>query len=134
MKLSIGSLQLLDTQACNMLGSFFFKSKIKVIMSQQVDHSAILGMFKYLDSDNNGYLDLNEFSVAFDAFRHQNMAQQSLLWQENDNNDKMNKYDIYMKNKLNEKENELKIAVFQRLAIRRLKKRDRMYVCVFICT
>ena len=120
LKLSIGSLQSLDTQSCNMLGSFLHKANIKVIISQQVNHDAILGMFKYLDNDKNGYLDLNEFSVAFDAFRHRKMT-------------KYNNSDVDNKNSgsneaMNVKEEELKVAVFQRLAIRRLEKRDRMYV------
>ena len=96
-----------------MLGSFLRKKNIHVIISQTIDHSGILDMFRILDSDENNYLDKREFSLAFDIFRNQ-------LETDNDYNENMSILDA-------QKENDLKEAIFKRLAIRRLKKRDRIY-------
>ena len=72
MKLSIKSLISLDFESCHMLGAFLKRKKINIRLSQTVNHDAILKMFKALDTDKNGYLDLNEFSVAFNCFRNFN--------------------------------------------------------------
>ena len=102
-------------------------------------------MFNALDEKNKGYLDLQDFGIAFDAFRHQKFNHQTkhsrvlsgTLSASNGysvgdeiaidiiNDDNVN---LDMKES---KESQLQVAIFQRLAIRRLKKRDRIYFADF---
>ena len=112
LKLSIGSLRLLDFESCAMLGAFLRRQSIDVRISQTVDHLAVLDMFKTLDTTNTGYLSLNEFTVAFNSFRHHS---------------KLSNTNGIIKNS---KEMQLRDMIFRRLAIRNIK-RDRIYFSDF---
>ena len=68
MKLSIKSLISLDFESCHMVGAFLKGKKLNISLSQTVNQDAMLKMLNASDTDKNGYLDLNEFSVAFDCF------------------------------------------------------------------
>ena len=73
-----------------------------------------MDMFNELDKKNKGYLDLTDFGVAFDAFRHQKYDDNSKLTSTSLDGDENKEY-------------KLQVSLFQRLAIRRIEKRDRIY-------
>ena len=113
MKLSIGSLHSLDHQSCNVLGEFLKKQNIDVRISHKLNRLSVLKLFNMLDKDGNGYLDEREFGFGFHAFRE-------ILSRTDD-------IETIHERKVEKEEEELKTAIFQRLAIRRPRKRDRVY-------
>ena len=68
--LSISSIKSLDYQSSNMLGQFLKKQRINVKISQSIDTQQMMEMFKILDENKNGYLELNEFTVGFNALKY----------------------------------------------------------------
>ena len=126
MKLSIGSFKLLDFDSCHMLGTFLSKRNINVVLSQTVDHAGIHSMFRILDSDGNGYLDSDEFAVAYDIFRH-HVENSNNFYGDNNNSIKIIDDTDSQSQHINREEDDLRDAMFKSLAIRRIKKRDRVY-------
>ena len=120
-KLSIASLQALDFESCNLLGSLLARQNIKITISQTMNRSNILKMFKAFDTDNKDYLELEQFIVGFDCMKQTikyNSYNSSGLDDANENKEK-SKDQLLCKN------------VFDRLAVRRLPQRDRIYFADF---
>ena len=63
-KLSLGSLRDLDTDACKMLGRMLYDSGVNIMVSLTADSYHIQSLFESMDSDKNGYLDEHEFLSA----------------------------------------------------------------------
>ena len=126
LKLSIGSLKLLDFESCNTLGSFLRRIGVKVVLSQTVNPSFIMDMFNVLDKDNSGFLDLAEFGVAYRAFQYQKIQHRMSGSPPQIISDLNNNTSI-----ADGDGDEATTAIFQRLAIRRLNKRDRIYFADF---
>ena len=121
MKLSLGSLKLLDFETCSMLGSFLSKKNVNVVISQIVNTDYILDMFKQLDTNDKGYLNEKQFTLAFEKFRHDAVSKSSV---KSENEEKS-------KNWRSENEHQLKTKLFQDMAVRRIKQRDRVYFGMF---
>ena len=112
-KVTIGTLKSLDSQSCQALGTFLRKRNISVNISHIADSREILKMFKLLDTNNKGYLFRCEFSKAYHILKLQFSDSRSA-------------------NTLYEKEQEeIMNETFNRLAIRRIENRDRVYFLDF---
>ena len=98
-KLSLASLSKLDLQSCKMLGYLLYNAGVNVTISRTASLLDVKRLFDSIDLDHNGYLEEDEFSAA------------------------LNKLNCSIKRASDEE----KKRVFQELAIRRLKKRDRIY-------
>ena len=98
-KISIGSLSNLDIQSCKLLGNLLYNAGIKVLISRTSSLLDIKNLFESIDDDNNGYLDEKEFLSA------------------------LKKLNCSIQNASIKQQK----RVFQKLAIRRIKKRDRVY-------
>eukprot|EP01083_Nonionella_stella_P083305 230297_1 len=99
LRLSIGSLSQLDMQSCWMLGSLLYNANINVLISRTSSLLDIKRLFDSIDEDNDGYLDEREFLSALKKL-NSSIKNSSLRQQQ---------------------------RVFQKLAIRRVKERDRVY-------
>ena len=99
MKLSITSLSNLDLPSCTMLGYLLYNAKVLVTFSRTSSLLDIKRLFEKLDEDKSGYLDLGEFHQAIETLG------------------------CSLKNA----SDKIKKRVFKQLAIRRIKKRDRIY-------
>ena len=109
MKLSIGSLKLLDFESCNILATLLRKRNVNVVISPAMDNSRILDMFKMLDKDSKGYLSETEFLTGVGSLQH---------------------HGTHSNEQNNKSLNELRQEFYQ-LAIRRVEKRDRVYFSDF---
>eukprot|EP01084_Bolivina_argentea_P125033 221562_1 len=106
MKISIGSLSKLDTQSCHLLGELLYNSKVKVLISRSSSLLELKNIFNNIDTNSTGYLTEYEF---MNALKQLNCSIQ-------------NATDIQKK------------KIFQRLAIKRRKKKDRVYFYDFFKT
>ena len=100
MKISIGSLTNLDFDSCQMLGQLISFKHIEIIISRSVNGYYISNLFQKMDIDKNGYIDKTEFIKTL----------------KNVNNGLASSLD------LKQQEHE-----FEKMAIRRLKERDKIY-------
>eukprot|EP01084_Bolivina_argentea_P208565 355538_1 len=105
-KMSIGSLSKLDLQSCKLLGSLLNNTGIRVLISRSSSLIDIKRLFEFIDRDKSGYLEQDEFLSAIKTL---NCSIQNLSLKK-------------------------KQRIFKQLAIRRLKKRDRVYFYDFFKT
>eukprot|EP01083_Nonionella_stella_P013164 37098_1 len=99
MKISIGSLLNLDLETCRLMGRVLKDARIRVFVSRTCSLLDIKNLFEEIDSDNSGYLDEQEFCTTMK---------------------RLNSGLMYMEEKKQKR-------IFQKLAIRRIKQRDRVY-------
>lgn len=98
-KLSVGSLSNLELNTCKMLGHWLKQKELKVLISRVSNLYEVKNLFKSFDDDGNGFLDEQEFLAAIKQFKCP-LALRHIKKQR---------------------------RVFQEMAIRRQKKRDRIY-------
>eukprot|EP01083_Nonionella_stella_P140953 433348_1 len=106
MKISIGSLLNLDLETCRLMGRVLKDARIRVFVSRTCSLLDIKNLFEEIDSDNSGYLDEQEFCTTMK---------------------RLNSGLMYMEEKKQKR-------IFQKLAIRRIKQRDRVYFYDFFKT
>eukprot|EP01083_Nonionella_stella_P286421 974956_1 len=99
MKISIGSLLNLDLESCRLMGRILKDARIRVFASRTCSLLDIKNLFEEIDDDHNGYLDEKEFCTALKS---------------------LNSGLMHMDEKQQKR-------IFQKLAIRRIKQRDRVY-------
>ena len=99
MKISIGSLINLDFESCKLMGRILKDARVRVFVSRTFSLLHIKNLFEEMDDDHNGYLDQTEFLKALKS---------------------LNSGLLYMDEKRQKR-------IFQKLAIRRIKERDRVY-------
>ena len=98
-KMSIGSLSTLDLQSCKILGYLLNNAGVNVLISRVSSLLEVKTLFERFDRSKNGYLDQDEFLTALKELRSP-MHHRPIQKQK---------------------------RVFQELAIRRPKNRDRLY-------
>ena len=122
-----------------MLGTFLRQNNINVCLSQTINHSSILQMFKLFDTNNSGYLNFEQFTVAFNCFRHYTVLHLNSHCSTNNDQfqfqtpDNIPRPGIITRETSSDEEYQKMSELFHRLAVRRIKfnPRDRIYFSDF---